>query len=96
LQTLAVLHESGWQRPISQPRLYCAPTEQYLALEFRDATDYQTRILIVNHGACGAHIARQMVAFGYGQRNGLATRGTEFHGSIRSSQLPKVWVFIGP
>ncbi len=60
---LAVLQESGRQRPQSVSRLDRALAQQHLSVPLRQAADDDLRVLIVDRAAVRAYPARQRIAF---------------------------------
>ena len=72
LQGFAVLHEAGGHRPKAQARLDGAPAQQDPALPFGHAAEHQQRVLVMDHAAVRADVARQVIAVGDLERDGAS------------------------
>src|SRR6266545_1763179 len=84
---LAVLQKTRRQRPQSPPRLDRALAQKHLVVPYRQATDDDFRILIMDRATGAADVTRQRVAVGNPEvGGGRAAVAAEFHGRMKLSR----------
>ena len=87
---LAVLHESGRERPPPPPWLDRTTAEQDLAFPLRNGPRHDLRILIVDGCAGIADVARAVVAGGGAQHHWRRTPGAEIHEGFSLSSVRRI------
>jgi hypothetical protein len=93
---LIVFHETRRQCPVAMPGFDCTFAEQYarlaVVLPHRNRADHHLRVLIMNHAAMSAHVARAVVVRRNHERNRMSAFRTEFHRELG----PRMLLRAGP